>query len=92
MIGGTYFGLYPCGGTVSEKNLFVGAAGALVVAAVVMPAPIKAAPIWRITFPIAVFAVYWLAQSVAAPFYPENPPSISAFIEMFLIALWSGPC
>lgn len=92
LVGGIYFGLFSCGGLVWEKTLFACLTAAVTLMAIGAPAPTISRWTRRIAFPFTVFALFWLCQAIAAPFYPAEPSSLSMFVSLFLGALEHGPC
>ena len=81
VFGGTYFGLFSCGGYVWQEKACFASITLLTIGAVVVPNSYLS-PLWkRVAFPIVIFAIFQFSQSVAATFYPEPPSSVESFVR-----------
>ena len=90
--GGTFLGLFSCGGYLWHRQLFDFLILAGVVISLVMP------PRWmrnlprKVGFVATVLILFVVVQALASSFYPSAPADARALWHGFLAGLNTGPC
>lgn len=90
--GGVFFGLFSCGGYLWHAQLYWSLAALFVVLALLSASSLLRTWPRRVAFPFAFAFIFIFCQSVAAPFYPTAPSSITEFSHNFLKTLKYGSC
>ena len=90
--GGTFLGLFPCGGYVWHTQAIVGSLIALAALTVVFPP--EGLNGWKRkgAFLFAVATGFILIRASASSFYPHAPESIGEFLRLTWLGLVYGPC
>jgi len=90
--GGTFLGLFPCGGYLWHTQAIVGLLIAL--AGLTMVFPPEGLNGWKRkgTFLLAVAAGFILIRASSSSFYPHAPESIGEFFRQAWLGLVYGPC
>lgn len=91
-VGGVFFGLFSCGGYLWHGQLYWALAALFIVFALLSAGSLLGTWPRRIAFPFAFALIFIFCQSVAAPFYPTAPSSITEFSHNFLTTLKYGSC
>lgn len=90
--GGTYFGLFSCGGYVWESQIYWAVSALLVTLALVLSRRVLGNWVRRLAFLIIYLVTFTLSQAAAMPFYPAAPESFAEYRRNFILALEYGPC
>lgn len=90
--GGTFLGLFSCGGYVWHTQAIVGSL--IVLSALTVVFPPEGLKGWKRkgTFLFAVAGGFVLIRASASAFYPHSPESIGEFLRLVWLGVVYGPC
>lgn len=90
--GGVIFGPFSCGAPRWHFQAYLSLAVPVTCGAALLRGRLLITPLARVSFPIAVLAVFLFARAAAAAFYPASPTSIRDLVDGFRYAICNGPC